>query len=42
VLGFDRAKSGESQRITITVDSNEKVEESNEDNNDDTETLVIN
>lgn len=42
VLGFDRAKSGDSQNITITVDSNEKVEESNEGNNKDTETLVIN
>lgn len=42
VLGFDRAKSGDSQKITITVDSSEKVEESNENNNEDSETLVIN
>lgn len=42
VLGFDRAKSGDDRTIIVTVDSAKKVEESNEKNNDDSETLVIN
>ncbi|KND49761.1 MAG: hypothetical protein AB203_01585 [Parcubacteria bacterium C7867-008] len=40
VLGFDRARSGD-RTITITVDSGSDVNESNEGNNSDSESITI-
>ena len=40
-LGFDRTKSGDNREITITVDSGKDVNESNENNNEDSENVDI-
>jgi len=40
-LGFDRTKSGNNREITITVDSGHDVNESNENNNEDSENVDI-
>lgn len=41
VLGFDRAKSGDSRTIEITVDPDSDIKESNESNNSDSATITI-
>lgn len=41
VLGFDRAKSGSSRSITITVDQDGKIKEVSESNNSDSATVTI-
>lgn len=41
VLGFDRAKSGSSRAITITVDQDGKIKEVSESNNSDSATVTI-
>lgn len=41
VLGFDRARNGTDREITVTVDSNNDVHESNENNNTDSATIDI-
>ena len=41
VLGFDRAKSGSSRMITITVDQDGKIKEVSESNNSDSATVTI-
>jgi hypothetical protein len=41
VLGFDRTRSGDERTITISVDENTKVRESNESNNSDSKNVTI-
>ena len=41
VLGFDRTRSGDNREITITVDPENTIHESRENNNSDTATLTI-
>jgi hypothetical protein len=42
VLGFDRTKSGDSREVSVTVDPDHNVSESNESNNSDSATVTIN
>jgi hypothetical protein len=41
VLGFEKGRRGDDREITITVDSKDTVDESNERNNEDSETIDI-
>ena len=41
VLGFDSARSGDDRTITVTVDENDSVKESNNSNNSDSKTVKI-